>query len=145
MSELRARGAQEEILLDRGDANGKGRGALRRLCIIGLVITTATILVGIGSKRDDETLMQWGTDVAEVGRVLWPCLVSPHAPVQGLSPLRSKQCGTCAGVGCLARRSGELCQQRAICGRERPRTGEHRQRGWSRGGGRGQKQGCWCS
>ena len=144
-SELRAlqRGAQEEILQDRGDANGKGRGALRRLFIIGLVITTATILVGIGSKSDDETLIEWGTDVAEVGRALWPCLAPPPAHARGVGPLRSQQCGTCAGVGSLARRSGELCQQRAICGRGRP--GEHRQWQWSGGWGRGQKKGCWCS
>lgn len=144
-SEMRAmpRGAKEEILEDRGDANGKGRGALRRLFIIGLVIITATILVGIGSKSDDETLIEWGADVAEVGRVLWPCIAPPPVPARGVSPLRSQPCGTCAGVGCLAGWSGKLCQQRATCGRGSP--GEHRQRGWIWDSGYGHKQGCWCS
>ena len=60
-------GTQDEILQDKGDANGKGRGALRRVLIAGLVFATATILVGVSTKSDDETLVEWGTDVAEVG------------------------------------------------------------------------------
>ena len=55
-----------DVLRDDGDSNGKGRGALRKVWFVGLLAISATILVGVATKENGETLMEWGSDVAEV-------------------------------------------------------------------------------
>jgi hypothetical protein len=57
---------------DDGDSNGKGRGALRKVWFVGLLAISATILVGVATKENGETLMEWGSDVAEVRSFYFP-------------------------------------------------------------------------
>jgi hypothetical protein len=57
---------------DDGDSNGKVRGALRKVWFVGLVVISATILVGVVTKENDETWMEWVSDVVEVRCFYFP-------------------------------------------------------------------------
>lgn len=59
------RGEDSLLPSDAGDTNGKGKGALRRVLVVGIVVVCATILVGISTKEDGETWNEWSSDVAE--------------------------------------------------------------------------------
>ena len=61
-----------DVMRDDGDSNGKGRGALRKVWFVGLLAISATILVGVATKENGETLMEWGSDVAEVRSFYFP-------------------------------------------------------------------------
>ena len=63
---------------DNGDFNGKGRGTLRKVWFVGLLVISVTILIGVATKEKDETMMEWGSDVAEMLLFFSPSFV-PNA------------------------------------------------------------------
>ena len=124
-----------DVIRDDGDSNGKGRGALRKVWFVGLLAISATILIGVATKENGETLMEWGSDVAEVCCFYFPpsfllLVLAPQmhacAHFVSFSFLVLASSGTCAyivsfepcvftGLCCLYIRTRELRQQKPNC------------------------------
>ena len=96
--EDRAQGESALLSSDSGDLNGKGKGALRRVLIVGMVVVCATILIGISTKAEGETWNEWeAASAASIAAQLSSYVRPPHlhAPASALPETAESDCRLC--------------------------------------------------